>query len=111
MHHPPIAVGTAWIDAIGLADRTVLADQVAASASCRGILAGHVHQAFTGRLGDCPIWTTPSTMRQFRPGATTFTEDKAVAPGWRWLALHDDGGVETGLRRVGDPRRRIALKA
>ena len=111
MHHPPIAVGTAWIDAIGLVDQTIFADQMAGGASCRGVLAGHVHQAFTGALGDCPIWTTPSTMRQFLPGARTFAEDEAAPPGWRWLALHDDGRIETGIRRLGDRPRRIALKA
>ncbi|MGV8161463.1 3',5'-cyclic-AMP phosphodiesterase, partial [Pseudomonas aeruginosa] len=38
---------------------------------------------------------------QFAPGSSDFTLDR-LAPGYRWLRLHDDGRLETGISRVDD---------
>ncbi|MCF3997132.1 phosphodiesterase, partial [Pseudomonas aeruginosa] len=35
------------------------------------------------------------------PGSSDFTLDR-LAPGYRWLRLHDDGRLETGISRVDD---------
>lgn len=44
------------------------------------------------------LLATPSTCVQFKPHCTNFTID-AVAPGWRWLELDEDGAVRTRVQR------------
>ena len=101
LHHPPVSVATPWIDAIGLqSPERFIAALSASGSSVRGVVAGHVHQAVTADVGGRPVWTTPSTMRQFLPGAHDFAEDPAAQPGWRWLRLSADGTIETGVRRL-----------
>ncbi|MGN8160422.1 metallophosphoesterase [Salinisphaera sp. RV14] len=100
VHHPPLDVGSAWIDAIGLVDRDALRATLARHPRVRGVVCGHVHQAGEYRLDGYPVWTTPSTMRQFRPGSPTFAEDSARPPGYRCLRLGADGEITTTVHRV-----------
>jgi 3',5'-cyclic AMP phosphodiesterase CpdA len=68
MHHPPLKVGTWWLDKDILRDRREFETALQPSA-VRGVFCGHVHQAFQGNLGRVPVWTTPSTAYQFAPGS------------------------------------------
>ena len=65
-HHPPIRVGSWWLDKDRPRDRRRLAAIVAGS-RLRGIACGHVHQAQAGEFAGVPVWTAPSTAFQFRP--------------------------------------------
>jgi 3',5'-cyclic AMP phosphodiesterase CpdA len=66
MHHPPLLMGIAAWDAIGLpdADRTGVGEIVAGHPQVRRILSGHVHRAALGSVGGCPVFTCPSTWVQ-----------------------------------------------
>jgi 3',5'-cyclic AMP phosphodiesterase CpdA len=66
MHHPPVRVGTWWLDKDLLRDHETLKDVVRGS-PVRALFCGHVHQESTGPFGDARVWTTPSTAYQFRP--------------------------------------------
>lgn len=103
LHHPPIDVGSTWIDAIGLSDRDDLHALVSRHAHVKGLLCGHVHQAGEYRFADRPVWTTPSTMRQFRPHSQEFAEDRHYGPGYRWLRLGADGIINTAVHRLLPP--------
>lgn len=100
VHHPPVSLGSAWIDAIGLQEGAALGALLARYPRVRGVVCGHGHQAAHLKLGPLDCWLTPATMRQFLPGAATFAEDIARAPGYRWLALGVDGQIETRVERV-----------
>lgn len=100
LHHPPLDVGSAWIDAIGLTDRDALRAVLSRHGHVRGLLCGHVHQASEQPLDGRPVWTTPATMRQFQPGSAAFAEDRARAPGYRCLELGVDGMITTTVHRV-----------
>ena len=89
MHHPPIPIGSQWLDALGLEDPQPLHALVSQSPHVRLILAGHVHQEFTGRLEQADVWTTPSTGVQFVPGEATPTYD-VLPPGFRLIHLEPD---------------------
>jgi Icc protein len=94
LHHPPVAVGSAWLDAVGLQNGTEVLRVVERFPSVRAVLAGHVHQAFDARAGRLRILTTPSTCAQFTPE----TEDCIMdvrPPGYRWLELLADGSIRT----------------
>lgn len=88
-HHPPIDVGSEWMDAIGLEDRSLLLNVVQDHPSVRLICCGHVHHEFEGAAGPTRVVTTPSTGLQFDPRGTKplFAND---APGYRVIELTDD---------------------
>lgn len=94
MHHPPLDVGSAWLDALGLVDREALRKVLDGHAQLRGIVCGHIHQAFVGEFatscGGVPVYGTPSTSDQFLPGSETFAVDPDAGPGFRVFDLGDD---------------------
>jgi len=66
MHHPPLSVGIAQWDAIGLSagDRGALADVIARHPQVRRLVAGHVHRAIASDLGGRAVLAVPSTYVQ-----------------------------------------------
>lgn len=106
MHHPPLPVGSAWMDALGLQDREAFWQILADHGQVRAILCGHIHQAFashrrlaeTPQLGGSPqlgerstvaVYGCPSTADQFLPGSEDFAVDEASRPGFRVIDLGD----------------------
>ena len=78
------------------------ADLLSAAArhpSIRGIVCGHVHQAFRARRNDCIWLATPSTCIQFLPGSDGFALDQ-LTPGYRWFELYPDGRIDTDIERT-----------
>jgi len=88
MHHPPVAVGTWWLDKDMLRDREAFKALLAGS-NVRAVICGHVHQSFEGRLGHIPVWTTPSTAYQFHPGSL-FPRTTRAAAGFRVVEFSND---------------------
>ncbi|RTR00762.1 metallophosphoesterase [Halomonas nitroreducens] len=100
MHHPPLAVGSAWLDELGLVDAAAFWDCLAGHDHVQAVLCGHIHQAFVGRGPDgVPVYGCPATSDQFLAGAETFTVDEASRPGFRVLDLHG-GELATWVERV-----------
>jgi Icc protein len=99
LHHPPVAIGSLWMDAMGLENGEALLRVLAAYPAVRGAVAGHVHQAFSAERNGLKLLASPSTGVQFKPGASQFERDD-LGPGYRWFELHDDGTFETGIERV-----------
>lgn len=101
VHHPPMPVGSAWIDCLGLRDGAALLALLARHPHVRVVTCGHVHQAFEASHAQIRLLTTPSTCAQFTPG----TEDCVIdtrPPGWRRFELWPDGRVETAVHWLGD---------
>lgn len=99
VHHQPVAVGTPWIDSIGLADGDCLLDCLGRHVQVQALLCGHVHQAFERTQAGVRLLATPATSVQFQPGSTAFAvEDRA--PGYRWLELGATGDLDTGVARL-----------
>lgn len=99
MHHHPVPIGCAWLDLQRVSDANRLFDLLDGAAQVRGLLCGHVHQAHDIRRGELLIMSSPSTCVQFAPARDAFGLDTRP-PGYRWLTLHPDGKLETGVRRV-----------
>ncbi|MFP9011281.1 phosphodiesterase, partial [Pseudomonas aeruginosa] len=90
-----------WMDPICLRNPQALFDLLAPYPQVRCLLWGHIHQEFDRQRGPLRLLASPSTCVQFAPGSSDFTLDR-LAPGYRWLRLHDDGRLETGISRVDD---------
>ena len=99
LHHHPLPMGSAWLDHIGLQNADEFNAIVQRSPQVRCVLWGHVHQQSDRNINGVRYLSSPSTCVQFKPGSTSFTLDNQ-APGYRWLTLHDDGSIDTGVRRV-----------
>lgn len=98
-HHHPVPVGCSWLDPIGLRNPEALFTVVDRYANLRGILWGHVHQEVDLQRNGVRLLASPSTCVQFAPGSEEF-QVSSEAPGYRWLRLHADGTLETGVSRV-----------
>lgn len=99
LHHPVLPVGSAWLDAIGTANADAFWRAVAPFGQVRAVLCGHVHMATDQLHRGVRVLSTPSTCVQFAPGSEQFRLDRA-APGYRWLELHPDGHLDTGVVRA-----------
>jgi Icc protein len=99
LHHHPLPVGSRWIDTMGAENGARLLAQAESHPNMRAILWGHIHQSFQGRSGHAQLLAAPSTSVQFLPGSKDFALD-TLPPGYRWLELHDDGLLETGIERT-----------
>lgn len=103
MHHPPLEVGSTWMDAIGLQDREALWQTLSAYGQVRAILCGHIHQAFASRHflneGEVVVYGTPATADQFLGSSDEFAIDEASRPGYRVVDLHNET-LTTWVERV-----------
>lgn len=99
LHHNPVPIGCAWMDPIGLRNPDALFAVLERFPQVRAVLWGHVHQEYDQMRGAIRLLASPSTCIQFAPGSVEFKVD-STAPGYRWLRLHDDGQLETGVSRV-----------
>lgn len=99
-HHHPVAIGCAWMEPIGLRNAEALFAVLDAYPQVqKTLLWGHVHQEFDQQRKGVRMLASPSTCVQFLPGSDEFQVSQE-APGYRWLRLHDDGRLETGVSRV-----------
>lgn len=101
LHHPPVALGSRWIDAIGLADAGHLFEILDVNPHVRAVVWGHAHQLWDGHWENARLLGTPSTCMQFLPGADEFALDERP-PGWRRMWLHPDGKVDTKVQWLTD---------
>lgn len=99
VHHPPVPIGSAWMDRIGLRNRDELFALLNQHRNVRAILCGHIHQELDVAHGSIRVLASPSTCVQFAPRSEDFAVD-LQAPGYRWLLLHADGEIETGVQRL-----------
>lgn len=94
LHHPPIRVGSAWLDRIGLLDADALETVLERHPQVRAVVTGHVHQKATGRCGGADVHTSPAVGPQFRPRTVTLEIDPAP-PAYRVVELHSGGNWST----------------
>ena len=98
-HHPPLEVGTPWLDQGRVVNGFELLDVLSGDARVRAYICGHVHQDTAAMHRGVQILTTPSTCFQFVGGTPRFAVD-ATPPGWRWLDLAADGTLSTRVGRA-----------
>lgn len=99
LHHHPVPVDCFWLDTIGLNNPAPLLTMLQAHPAKTAILWGHIHQAFDSEQNGTRLLATPSTCVQFKPHSEDFQAD-TESPGYRLLRLHNDGRIETEVRRI-----------
>lgn len=99
LHHPPVAVGSAWLDNINLENKEAFWVCIEGFQNVKLVISGHVHQENEIPHGSCKALTTPSTCFQFKSKSEDFALEE-LPPGYRWINLYDDGRYETGVVRL-----------
>lgn len=99
LHHNPVAVDCKWLAPLGLDNAEKLFELIAAYPQVKALVWGHVHQEFSEERAGVRLLSTPSTCIQFKPGVDDFELDYLPA-GYRWFRLFEDGGLETGVKRL-----------
>ena len=101
LHHPLVPMNSAWLDSVGLDNGTQFLAMLAGSGRVRGAIFGHVHQAYDQTHDGVRVLATPSTCRQFEPGADEFAVDDRP-PAYRRISLAHSGDIETTVIWVDD---------
>jgi Icc protein len=107
VHHPPVPIGSATMDGIGLRDGARLIELLRRSPRVRGLVFGHVHQHWQGFLPgrpDLPLLGCPSTLCGFGP-VQPCPLGRPDDPGGRLLELGGEGEIRQRLLRWDLPDR------
>ncbi|WP_207891902.1 3',5'-cyclic-AMP phosphodiesterase [Thiogranum longum] len=99
LHHQPVLMGSRWLDTMAVDNPDDFFAVIDRHSQVRAIAWGHVHQAFDQRRNDVRLLSSPSTCLQFLPASEDFAVDE-IPPGYRWLELHPDGKLQTGITRL-----------
>lgn len=96
LHHPPLPVGSRWLDQVGLKNGNEFLRMIGQPGNVRAAIFGHVHQEFEGVHDAIRIIGTPSTCRQFMVASDEFALDDNP-PAYRRISLYANGTVEHEL--------------
>jgi Icc protein len=95
LHHPPVPMDAAGMDALGLLDAEQFRATLARHDRVRAVAWGHAHQSldiFAAR--GLRLMCTPATSMQFVPRHAEFAVDDRP-PGYRVIDLNADGSMAT----------------
>ncbi len=99
LHHPPVKIGSPWMDAMGLKNPEDLFSIIDAHTHIKGILWGHIHQEFMQTRNGVLLMSSPSTCVQFKPNTKVYEKDNKSA-GYRRLRLLASGDIRTEINRI-----------
>jgi Icc protein len=100
LHHPPVEMGSKWLDTVGLDNGDETLQRFSASGKVRLAVFGHVHQTYAADHAGIRIIATPSTCSQFASNSDEFAIDDKP-PAYRRFELHPDGSQQNELIWVG----------
>ena len=99
LHHNPVPVKAAWLQQHALKNPEALFAVLDRYPAVRAVLFGHIHHELKRSRNGVMYYGSPSTCIQFHPTQEDFALDHRN-PGYRWLELHADGSLMTGVHRV-----------
>lgn len=101
LHHPPIAIGDAGMDAIWLLDQACLEELLRPHRALQAVLFGHIHQHWQGSWATRPdvlLLGCPSTLSSFK-AVQPCPLGRADDPGGRLLEVTSEGNVQHQVLR------------
>ena len=99
LHHPPVSIESSWMDAMMLENPADLFSVIDKHKAVRGIIWGHIHQAFRMKRNNVILYGSPSTCIQFKPESDEFVRDE-LGPAYSILQLHRNGSIEIETHRI-----------
>ncbi|MEN9204177.1 MAG: 3',5'-cyclic-AMP phosphodiesterase [Thermostichales cyanobacterium BF4_bins_65] len=104
LHHPPMLVGSTWLDTTTLQYADRFFEVLDRFSHVRLVLFGHIHQEFSQQRQGVDYWGCPSTCIQFLPKSHEFGLE-IIPPGFRHIWLYPDGSYRTEVQRVPEALR------
>jgi len=95
LHHHPLPIDSAWMDAIGLENREAFLALCDRYPQIKLILHGHIHQPSDETRNGVRVLGSPSTCIQFLPRRAEMLIAEEQGPGFRILDLKSNGTFET----------------
>jgi len=99
LHHPPMAVGSPWIDRYALNAPEPFIEAVGLG-QVQAVGFGHVHQVFSEHRGGVQYLSAPATSVNSQPDRDSFTPDP-TGPKARWYRLWPNGRWASGVISAG----------
>lgn len=99
LHHHPVPIGSAWMDAIGLQQPEAFLERIDRFPQVKLVLFGHIHQEFATQRNGVWYLGSPSTCVQFSPHCDRMKIDDQPA-GFRLLSLEAEGNFSTRIERA-----------
>ena len=99
LHHPPVTMRSAWLDAIGLQDADQLLEVLGTAPHVKLVCCGHVHQESATSIDGLTVLTTPAGGPQFKPRTDVIQIDP-LPPAARLIELESDGSWSTQVIRI-----------
>ncbi|WP_084610308.1 3',5'-cyclic-AMP phosphodiesterase [Sedimenticola selenatireducens] len=99
LHHHPVHINSAWMDKMALDNPEPFLSILDHYDNAKGVIWGHIHQPFDAEHNGVRMMGTPSTCIQFIENQDKFGISTAP-PGFRWLELLPDGGINSGIDRI-----------
>lgn len=99
LHHHPVPIKSPWMDAMALVNPEEFFQVLDRHPQVQAIVWGHIHQEFDSKRQGVRLLGAPSTSTQFVPYCDHFQKDD-LGPGFRWLSLHPDGGLESRVHYI-----------
>jgi len=104
LHHNPVSVDSVWQDGIMLGNADQFWSIVTEfEAKIRGIIFGHVHQAWQLQKSSVTLFSSPATAAQFKRGTIRpETEDDPglSGPAYAVYELYTDGRIRQSITRL-----------
>ncbi len=100
LHHPPVEIGSTWIDSMRLNNANEFFAVLDKYIHIKAVIWGHVHQEFNSERSGVRLMAAPSTCVQFLPGSGEYRTDDYAAAGYRYLKLYNSGKIESYVVRL-----------
>lgn len=100
VHHPPIPVGSEWLDMLGLQNRGEFLQIINNYSGKSVMLFGHIHQELDIQQQRVRLLATPSTCYQFEKNTETMTIVRTQSPAYRFIKLHNYNIIDTVVHYV-----------
>ena len=100
LHHPPVSVGSPWLDQIGLRDGAELGALLAQFPAARLVCCGHIHQERVVGARGFTLLTCPSTGVPFRAETERLEVDQRLRVGYRILDFFSAGEFHSRVERL-----------
>jgi len=98
-HHSPVELRSGWMDSMRVNNSDQFINLIKSYPQVKGVVWGHIHQEYDELHEGIRFLGTPSTCIQFKPKSNNFGFDRLM-PGYRKLTLHEDGRIDSEIKRV-----------
>ena len=100
IHHPPVFIGSRWLDEIGLQNKTEFLQILDSYSQNSLLLCGHIHQNIDQQINKLRVLSTPSTCHQYKSNTDHMQVMDMPPPAYRYSKFTSFNQIETKIHYV-----------